>query len=89
MMMVVMVDGCQMTDNYQNNIVNDYSDGNAEDKPEIRKLCELVFHDSRAVPDLSSPVVVVPAFYIHQGPIGNLLNKYSFMKNDQKGKGIK
>ena len=73
MMMVEMVDGCQMTDNYQNNIVNDYSDGYAEDKPEIRKFCELVFHDSRAVPDLASPVVVVPAFHVDQRPVGNLL----------------
>ena len=45
----------------------------AEDKPEIRKLCELVFHDSRAVPDLASPVVVVPAFHVDQRPVGNLL----------------
>ena len=73
MMMVEMVDGCQMTDNYQNNIVNDYSDGYAETKPEIRKFCELVFHDSRAVPDLASPVVVVPAFHVDQRPVGNLL----------------
>ena len=73
MTMVVMVDGCQITDNYQNNIVNDYSDGNAEDKPEIRKFCKLVFHDSRAVSDLSSPVVVVPAFHVDQRPVRNLL----------------
>ena len=72
-MTMMMVDGCQMTDNYQNNIVNDYSDGYSEDKPEIRKFCELVFHDSRAVPDLSSPVVVVPAFHVDQRPVGNLL----------------